>query len=257
MIKAARFDCKPIPRFRFPHEKPHEKLARRDRLCHCLRMNVPAGFAIFGASFAAGLSGALMPGPVLTATVAQALRRGRWAGPLIVLGHAFPEMAILALVLGRGEALLRRPAVLGAIGILGGLLLLAMGIDILRSRRRAARETQNALRADRAGGPPLGHPVSAGILLSLTNPYWTLWWATFGLGLAGQALETLGLAGLVIFFAGHILADFTWYSSVSFGVAAGRRSLPVSFFSGLLAVCGAAMLILAVKFLRDGILRFL
>ena len=216
-----------------------------------------AAAVIFGASFAAGLSGALMPGPVLTATVAHALRRGRWAGPLIVLGHALPEMAILALVLTRGQELLRRPAVLGSIGILGGALLLAMGADILRSRNRAILETENALSAARPGNTPLRHPIVSGILLSLTNPYWSLWWATFGLGLAGQALEILGLMGLVVFFIGHILSDLAWYSTVSFAVAAGRHALPQGFFRGLLTACGLAMLALAVKFLRDGLLRFL
>jgi len=44
-------------------------------------------------SFVVALSGALMPGPLLTVTVGEATRRGFWAGPLIILGHGILEMA--------------------------------------------------------------------------------------------------------------------------------------------------------------------
>ncbi len=220
-------------------------------------MNAAVCAAVFGASFAAGLSGALMPGPVLTATVAQTLRRGRWAGSLIVLGHAFPELAILGLLLAGGDRILSRPIVLGAVGVLGGLCLLAMGIDILRHRKQAIQATEQTLSEAGGQAAPLRHPVFDGIVLSLTNPYWLLWWATLGLGMAGQALDSLGLAGLVVFFIGHIAADYVWYTGVSFAVAAGRRVLPPAFFQGLFTVCGVAMLLLAAKFLRDGVLRFL
>ena len=42
-------------------------------------------------SFIVALSGALMPGPLLTVTVGEAARRGFWAGPLIIVGHALLE----------------------------------------------------------------------------------------------------------------------------------------------------------------------
>ena len=41
---------------------------------------------IFITSFLVGLSGALMPGPVLAVTISHATRRGFIVGPLIVLG---------------------------------------------------------------------------------------------------------------------------------------------------------------------------
>jgi threonine/homoserine/homoserine lactone efflux protein len=43
--------------------------------------------AICGTSFVIALSGAMMPGPLLTVTISESPRRGMLAGPLLVLGH--------------------------------------------------------------------------------------------------------------------------------------------------------------------------
>lgn len=43
---------------------------------------------IFVSSFVIGLSGALMPGPLLTATISESSQRGFIAGPLMIIGHA-------------------------------------------------------------------------------------------------------------------------------------------------------------------------
>ena len=46
-------------------------------------------WAIFGSAFVIGLSGAMMPGPLLSASIGYTLERGFLAGgPLLVLGHA-------------------------------------------------------------------------------------------------------------------------------------------------------------------------
>ena len=53
---------------------------------------------IFAGSFVVGLSGAMAPGPVLTVTISETLKRGFKAGPLIILGHTLLEMILLALI---------------------------------------------------------------------------------------------------------------------------------------------------------------
>ncbi len=49
---------------------------------------------IFATSFAVALSGALMPGPLLTVTISESARRGARVGPQIIAGLAVLESGI-------------------------------------------------------------------------------------------------------------------------------------------------------------------
>ncbi len=68
-------------------------------------------------SFIVALSGALMPGPLLTVTVGEAARRGFWAGPLIMVGHSLLELALVLLLLVGLGAWLNQPVILGTVGV--------------------------------------------------------------------------------------------------------------------------------------------
>jgi len=181
-------------------------------------------------SFVVALSGALMPGPLLTVTVGEAGRRGFWAGPLIIVGHGLLELALVLLLLAGVGGWLNRPQVLGVVGLAGAGMLAWMGLGLLRASRTS--------RLTLDGGDPGGlHPVLAGVLMSLANPYWLLWWLTIGLGYVLFAAR-FGLLGVFLFFAGHILADFAWYTLVAAAVAQGRRFLSDTLYRGFLAGCG-------------------
>ena len=63
---------------------------------------------IFCTSFVIALSGALMPGPLMTVTVTESSRRGAIVGPLMILGHSILELALVAgLLLGLAPFLAR------------------------------------------------------------------------------------------------------------------------------------------------------
>ncbi len=57
--------------------------------------------AIGGVSFILALPGVITPGPLLTLTITESLRRGFIAGPFIILGHALLELVlVIAIVNG-------------------------------------------------------------------------------------------------------------------------------------------------------------
>jgi len=206
-------------------------------------MNSLAG--IFFGSFIIGLSGALMPGPMFVAVVGQTPRRGAWTGPVVVLGHGVLESTLVAaVILGLAE-FISSSAVLSGIAITGGVVLLVMGIDMLRSAGRLS--LLGAAGTGANSGLNRLHPFWAGILTSLSNPYWILWWATIGLGYMVVARES-GAAGLSAFLVGHVLADLVWYSTVSVLVAGGSRWLTDGIYRGMIRVCAVVLVFFALYF---------
>lgn len=199
---------------------------------------------LFAASFAVAFSGALMPGPLLTATIAASARRGPSAGPLIIAGHAVLESGLLvALMLGLSP-ILAKDGVFVGISFLGGAVLAWMAAGMFRSL--SSLTVPRPQRKD--GGNRL---VWTGVAMSLSNPYWTIWWATIGLGAILQA-RRFGVAGVAAFFSGHILADLGWYSLVSFAVGKGKRFFSDRMYRGLVAVLAALMLVFAAAFIFAG-----
>jgi len=206
---------------------------------------------IFFASFLMGLSGALMPGPVLTVTISQVTSRGFVAGPLIVLGHGILELSlVVAVAFGLGRILTWGP-VIGTIAILGGIFLVYLGYDILRSLKGLSLSIQR--RTD--GNKITGHPVVAGILTSLSNPYWTIWWASIGVGYIAIS-RRLGLWGLSSFFVGHILSDLSWYSFVALTLTLGRKMITDRLYRGVVAVCGLFLVGFGLYFGYSGLQMF-
>ncbi len=162
--------------------------------------------SIAGTSFTLALSGALMPGPLLTVTMAEAARRGTRAGPLVITGHAILELLlVLAIIKGLG-VYLNKPPVIGAISLLGGIILLIMGMDMIRKAASMYLGGESPTGEHR----PAGNLILMGFMISLANPYWIIWWVTIGLGYLSTAGH-FGVAGIIAFFLGHIAADYGWY----------------------------------------------
>jgi threonine/homoserine/homoserine lactone efflux protein len=92
----------------------------------------------------------------------------------------------------------------------------------------------------------------AGILMSIANPYWIIWWATIGFGYVLVSKE-LGFAGIAFFFAGHILGDLVWYSTISIVVGKGRKFFSNKIYRILVGTCAAFLLFFAVWLIWDGV----
>lgn len=205
-------------------------------------------WTIFIGSLLMGFSGAMMPGPLLTVTINQSLRKGIKAGPQLIFGHAILELSLVTVILVGLGKFITLPIVKGIIGLGGGIFLLWMGYGILREVLR----NNSGLELTWESEQKQMNPVLAGITTSAANPYWSIWWATVGAGsllLAGN----YGLWGFVAFYAGHILADFSWYSLVSVAVVGGKKLFTPTVYRGVLLVCGVFLLGLAVYFVYSGI----
>ncbi|MFQ6088220.1 MAG: LysE family transporter [Candidatus Methanofastidiosia archaeon] len=215
------------------------------KICH---MSLTAIAFIFITSFLVGLSGALSPGPVLVATITEASKRGFVAGPLIVFGHAVLELIlILSLVFGLGEFLSKTP-VAGVIGVLGGIFLIYFGAKLIGDvyKERISLDLEKTEKIEKK------NPVLVGILTSISNPYWFLWWATVGAYYIFLAMGE-GSLGIAAFYTGHISSDLGWYSLVAFAIAHGRSFFSEKIYIGLILFCGLFLVLLGFYFLYSGI----
>lgn len=196
--------------------------------------------SIFLVSFTIALSGALMPGPLLTAVISESIRRGKYAGPLISLGHAILEIFMVILILFSLNRFVHNPVILKSIALLGVLILFITGIQMLFSLRKLEVEFKEVT------GKVTGL-VFTGITMSLANPYWTIWWMTIGLGLVLSA-QKAGMIAIGVFFIGHILADFAWYTAVSLMVSRGRSYLSGDLYRTMIGACAVILIVFAGYF---------
>ena len=195
-------------------------------------------------SFLVGLSGALAPGPLTTLAFTESARYGARAGILMALGHSLLELlTVLALAFGLG-AWLGSPAVAGSIGLVGTVVLLWLGYLTLRSARGATLALAVG-RAGEGGDFRARKPLASGVVVSLANPYWSLWWATIGTTYLAMWSGTRA-GGLAAFYAGHVLADISWLTVVSVVAAGGRRLLGDRAYRVILMVLGAFLVALGV-----------
>lgn len=206
---------------------------------------------IGGVSFILALSGVLTPGPLLMVTVREAMRKGVLAGPFLILGHGILELALMIAIVNGLGPFLRKNMILGMVSFFGGIFLLWMGRGMLKetgeidfgSMERASFKANNF---------PL---LWRGILVSLSNPYWSLWWVTVGLVYMMRAME-FGLVGLAVFFIGHLAADFLWFSMVSYGVGSGRKIIRPGVYRWITRGCGIFLFFFGCWFIITGVKIF-
>ena len=208
--------------------------------------------AIFGVALATGFSGAVVPGSLLAVVVRESVRSGWVAGPVMMIGHGILELIAIALLITGLIAFARAPRARGAIGIVGGVVLVYLGYQtlFLSGETGAAALRGGAGAGGAAGG--WGWLVWLGALMSMANPYWWLWWATIGTAHAGWAVKR-GRLGGGVYFTGHILSDVLWYSAVSVALGAGRSLLSVGILRAIYVVCGVFLMAMGVVFVGAGV----
>ncbi len=205
---------------------------------------------IFFSSMGIGFSGALMPGPMLSVTIAESYKKGFWAGPLIVLGHAIPEFVLMVLFSLGLNSLIKNHMAQGIIGIVGGVFLAWLGVRIFL-------EVRQGITIDLTAKTEVGWgPVGAGVWTSVSNPGWIIWWATIGAKYIMISLQH-GVVGLAFFFVGHEMADLIWYSMVSFFVSRGRGRISDRVYHVVLYICSLMVIGFALLFITNGILTLL
>ena len=193
------------------------------------------------------LSGVMAPGPITAVVVGKGSESPR-AGALVAIGHGLVEFPLMVAVFFGIGALLEADYVRITIGIAGGLFILWMGIGMLRSIRQEVLVHEQ--RVDSRS------PVMAGVLFSIGNPYFLVWWVTVGAALILRSVE-FGVLGFAAFAVGHWLCDLLWdwfLSALSFkgGQFFGNR-----FQQAIFAVSGVMLLFFGGRLMIDAFYKLI
>ena len=203
---------------------------------------------IFIFSFLVALTGALSPGPLLTFTIYKSLKqkRGYLAAIYILLGHATIEFALIIALLAGASLIFQNIIFLTLVGFIGGMFLVIYGIFAIRGVLKTDFETNFTLEENIVKGYK-GNSYVGGILVSLSNPFWTFWWAVVGLSLMVSFDITLSMPiEMLLFFIGHELGDIVWYLPISLFVYYGGKTLNPKIYKYVLIGCGVFMIVFGI-----------
>ena len=214
-------------------------------------------WVVFSFSFLVALTGAMSPGPLLTYTIIKSVKSDRYGylmGVWIILGHAILEMFIILLLLFGFSFILKHALVTRIIGIVGGFILVLFGLSIVRDVKQGNVSTTfltssetNQDEPDAKDTQGMNHPVIGGILVSMSNPYWWIWWATIGFAFMIQFnVSFQEWPKLIAFFIGHEAGDLVWYLFISCLAFFGIRHLNRNVYYGILFCCGMFMIFFGV-----------
>lgn len=189
--------------------------------------------------FGVGLTGAVVPGPMLFATIEKSFKKGWTAGPKIVLGHALIESVITLLIIVGLNSLIN-DSVYSIISLVGGFSLVFFGVMTVKS-------PVNDPYSYSSSNDILNSPIISGVITSASNPYFWMWWFTAGSALVLHGFE-IGILAAVLFVIGHWLADLGWYSAVSTSFSRGKKLISARKHEGIMRMCGIFLILFGTWF---------
>ncbi len=202
--------------------------------------------AALGTVVITSLSGVMMPGPMFTVTIAKSLK-SPWAGVLVSLGHAVIEVPLILLVYFGLANFFQNEIVKLVLSVLGGGMIVWMGIDLFRARRKLAKE----------GKDTSYNAFVAGILMSGLNPFFLVWWATVGSLLLMSFIAAVGTWGMPFFIIVHWLCDLVWLSLVSYTIYKTHKFWGEKVQEWIFIVLSLALLYFGGQFVVKGIIEYI
>lgn len=203
-------------------------------------MNVPYLLAL---GFIVGISGAIIPGPLLVYTITQTLRKGPLTGFFVIVGHALVEVAVTLVLLLGLETYLRSASLISAVSILGGAYMLYTAYTLHTSSMSVGGRIQ-----ERRYGILVG-----GIIFTAFNPSFPLWWATAGARLILEGIRDGGTAGALLVLIGHWGADFGYYLMVSHLVHRGKEKMAERYLRKIKDALALILLSIGLYFVKTGL----
>lgn len=226
--------------------------------------------------FTVGISAALIPGPMMFATIGAALKRGWRVGPSVFIGHALAELAVFVLILIGASSFIESTSI-SFLSKVGGLIMLLFGLVMIKSAKEVSGNDTSisvcnlsfssgsapAGAIHSTPGPFLGQagiitstlshfssPVSAGIITSALDPLFIIWWLTAGSVILFQEY-LIGIFAIISFIVGHWIADLGFLVAVSSSFSRGSKIISQRTHKIAIYFCGGFMALFGLWFMLN------
>ncbi len=186
-------------------------------------------------------SGVMMPGPMFAVTLAKSYK-SPLAGTQISLGHAVIEVPLILLIYFGFAQFFQNSIVQLVLSVLGGGVILWLGVSMFCARFEVVQKGKDL---------PYNAFV-AGIMTSVLNPFFLLWWATIGSLLIMKFL-VFGIMGLFVFITVHWFCDLLWLTFVSVTVYKTHALWGKRIQGWLFTACSLLLIGFGTWFLISGI----
>ena len=196
-------------------------------------------------------SGVLSPGPLFFINVLYGSRYGSFVGLKIASGHAIVEFPlIIALSYGLYSFSYTShlsEVIIKFIGLIGGIFLLFFSslqiISILKEKDTNSQEIRD-----------FKNPILVGIIFTILNPFFLVWWLTIGSKLISDSVINFGIVeGISIIFLSHIWMDYFWLWFTSFMINKGKSIMKEKIYrifvftiSVILGIYGSYLLFMSL-----------
>jgi len=187
-------------------------------------------------------SGVMSPGPLFAANITHGLKHGSKAGIKIAIGHSLVELP-LVILLGIGILSLEIfPEFREIISVLGAITLFVFAFIQIKTVFNKNKKTRIKLEQG---------PVVTGILLSVLNPFFIIWWLTIGLKLISDAMAIWAFAGILIVFVLHIWMDFVWLGATAFLISKSKKIISNTSYRVIILALSIILIYFGITFLMD------
>lgn len=190
-----------------------------------------------GIGWAAGIT----PGPLHTLIIVTAVQRGFRAGVSVAVAPPIADLPVIPISLLAVGAM--SDGVVRLLSLAGGLFVVWLGIDTVRTARRGEAATALA-----------GSDMAKGIVTNLLSPYPWLFWFTVGAPILVTAWGGAPLRALA-FLAGFYGTLVGAKVVVAWLASHGRRLLGTPWYVRLVAGSGILLIAMGVILMRQAAVR--
>ncbi len=187
-------------------------------------------------------SGALAPGPLFIVNLAKGSKFGAKGGIVLSVAHTLVEFT-LVMLLAFGLLLTTSELVKTAIGVVGGVVLVAFGVmQIYESFRPESQSFQRINERDSR------HLLVIGLTFTGLNPFFIVWWLTAGAQLIVISLEFASLIGVLLMYVCHVWMDYVWLAATAHLSKMGVKVVGFKWYRVLIALSSVILIYFGLTF---------